>query len=90
MEKVCISSSGESGMAFSICFRAGGQMFPGTLAVPCPAITAASATTAVATRAKTVRVRFMLCPMEDVDARLLQRQAWTGCGRPYFAAIFAP
>ena len=33
-------------MDFSICFFAGGQMFPGTLAVPWAAITAASPTTA--------------------------------------------
>ena len=39
-------------MDFSICFLAGGQMFPGTLAVPCAAIAAASPTTPVATRAK--------------------------------------
>ena len=40
-EKVFISSSGDNAIDFSICFFAGGQMFPGTLAVPCAAIAAA-------------------------------------------------
>src|ERR1700752_1761010 len=60
MEKVCISSSGVNATDFSICFFAGGQMFPGTLAVPCAAITTARPTMPVATRGKTKRVRFMI------------------------------
>ena len=58
-EKVFIASSGDKAMDFSICFLAGGQMFPGTLAVPCAAIAAARPTTPATASAKAVPVRFM-------------------------------
>ena len=63
-------------MDFSICFLAGGQMFPGTLAVPCAAIAAASPTTPVATSAKTTRVRFMVWFMATRPYRARGRAAY--------------
>ena len=54
-------------MDFSICFLAGGQMLPGALAVPWAAIATARPTTPTAARAKTLRVRFMICFYDCVE-----------------------
>ena len=55
---------------FAVCFLAGGQILPATLAVPaCPAITAARPKTPLAARAKTTGIRFMVRYFPEAGTR---------------------